>query len=153
MSPSLIGPALTDANWRLRTAGVASLRFDPRPSLLVGITTCYLAASVCNPLAAIPNRTLAPQRESDHIEVMADRIHKKRPRDPNQLGRMIVDISVGEVEDRAPTPEELGKNAKAVARGKAGGKKGGPSRAAKLTPQQREEIARLAARTRWKRSS
>ena len=28
---------------------------------------------------------------------MADHPHKKRPRDPNQLGKMIVDISVGEV--------------------------------------------------------
>ena len=25
---------------------------------------------------------------------------KKRPRDPNQLGKLIVDISVGEFEDR-----------------------------------------------------
>jgi hypothetical protein len=83
---------------------------------------------------------------------MADTPRKKRPRDANQLGKMIVDISVGEIEDRAPTPEELGKSARAVARGRAGGKKGGPSRAAKLTPQQREEIARLAAQTRWKKS-
>ena len=41
---------------------------------------------------------------------MANRTHKKRPRDPNQLGKMIVDISVGDIEDRAPTPEEQGKD-------------------------------------------
>jgi hypothetical protein len=29
---------------------------------------------------------------------------QRRPRDPNQLGKLIVDISVGEIEDRAPTP-------------------------------------------------
>ena len=45
---------------------------------------------------------------------MAERTHKKRPRDPNQLGKMIVDISVGDVEDRAPTSEEQGKNQAAV---------------------------------------
>ncbi len=77
---------------------------------------------------------------------------KKRPRDPNQLGKLIVDIAVGEIEDRRPTPEEQGKSARAVARGKAGGPKGGKARAIKLTPEQRAEIARLAAQTRWKKS-
>jgi hypothetical protein len=77
---------------------------------------------------------------------------RKRPRDANQLAKSIVDIATGEVEDRQPTPEEQGKSAKAVARGQAGGEKGGLARAAKLSPRQREEIARLAAQTRWKKS-
>ncbi len=34
----------------------------------------------------------------------------------------------------------------------AGGLKGGPARAAKLTSEQRSEIARVAASARWKRS-
>ena len=34
----------------------------------------------------------------------------KRPRDPVQLGKLIGDILTGQVEDRAPTPEEQGKN-------------------------------------------
>jgi len=76
----------------------------------------------------------------------------KRPRDPNQLAKSIIDIATGEKPDRDPTPEEQGKSAKAVARGKAGGSKGGPARAAALTPAQREEIARVAAQTRWKKS-
>ena len=59
----------------------------------------------------------------------------------------------GDVADRELTPEEQGKNAKAVARGKSGGSKGGTGRAAKLTPEQRAEIARIAAQTRWKKSS
>ncbi len=33
--------------------------------------------------------------------------------------------------------------------GKKGGKKGGPARAQKLTPERRSEIARRAARKRW----
>jgi hypothetical protein len=77
---------------------------------------------------------------------------KKRPRDPSQLAKLIVDIAAGEVEDRKPTPEEQGKSAKAVARGKTGGLKGGKARAVKLTQVQRAEIARLAAGTRWKKS-
>jgi len=38
----------------------------------------------------------------------------KRPRDPVQLGKLIGDILTGQVEDRAPTPEEQGKNPHAV---------------------------------------
>ena len=78
--------------------------------------------------------------------------HPKRPRDPAQLAKLMIDIASGEVSDRAPTPEEQGKDAKAVARGKAGGAKGGAARSAKLTPEQRAEIARVAAQTRWKKS-
>jgi len=41
------------------------------------------------------------------------------------------------------------KNPAAVALGRLGGKKGGPARAAKLTSEQRKEIARKAAQKRW----
>ena len=30
---------------------------------------------------------------------------QKRPRDPHQLAKLIVDIATGQVEDREPTPE------------------------------------------------
>ena len=77
---------------------------------------------------------------------------RKRPRDPAQLAKLVVDIATGQVEDREPTPEEQGKSATAVERGKAGGLKGGKARAMKLSPEQRADIARLAAQTRWKKS-
>jgi hypothetical protein len=38
-----------------------------------------------------------------------------------------------------------------VALGRKGGMKGGPARAAALSPARRREIARLAARARWRR--
>ena len=41
------------------------------------------------------------------------------------------------------------KNPAAVALGRLGGRKGGKARAEKLTPEQRKEIARKAARARW----
>ena len=41
------------------------------------------------------------------------------------------------------------KNPAAVALGKLGGKKGGPARAEKLSPERRSEIAKKAAQTRW----
>ena len=78
---------------------------------------------------------------------MADRSSRpKRPRDPNVRAKLIVDIATGEVEDKDP---DEGKNPHAVALGRLGGKKGGKARAAKLTPKQRAQIARNAAKARW----
>ena len=36
--------------------------------------------------------------------------HPKRPRDPNQLAKSIIDIATGQKPDRDPTPEEQGKD-------------------------------------------
>ena len=66
-----------------------------------------------------------------------------RPRDPIQLGKLIVDIATGQVEE----PQET----KTVKRAQTAGKKGGPARAAALTPEQRSEIARVASAARWKK--
>jgi hypothetical protein len=74
----------------------------------------------------------------------------KRPRDPAQLAKLMIDIASGEVEDRAPTPPSTeGKNAAAVELGRKGGMKGGQARAASLSPEQRSEIAKKAASKRW----
>ena len=75
--------------------------------------------------------------------------HPKRPRDTNQLAKLMVDILIGEAEDREPTPEEQGKDPAAVKRGQLGGAKGGIARAANMTTKQRSESARNAARKRW----
>ncbi|MGD0763504.1 MAG: RNA-binding protein [Roseiarcus sp.] len=61
-------------------------------------------------------------RQSCHIPAMPK--HPKRPRDANQLAKLMVDILTGEVEDREPTPEEGGVDPAASAMGK----KGGPAR-------------------------
>jgi hypothetical protein len=70
----------------------------------------------------------------------------KRPRDPIQLGKLIADIATGQIEDEEPL---AGKSKNAVARGR----KGGPARARALSPEERSEIARVAAQARWKKSS
>ena len=75
--------------------------------------------------------------------------HPKRPRDANQLAKLMVDILTGEVEDREATPEERGVDPAASAMGK----KGGPARAASMTPERRAEIAKKAAATRWAKKS
>lgn len=68
----------------------------------------------------------------------------KLPRDPNQRAKNIVDIASGKVK-----VESDNKNAMSVAYGRLGGLKGGVARANKLTPEQRSEIAKNAAKKRW----
>jgi hypothetical protein len=69
----------------------------------------------------------------------------KRPRDPNQLAKSIIDIATGQKPDRDPTPEEQGKDPAAVALGQRGGK----ARAEGLSAKKRSEIAKKAAKSRW----
>ncbi len=70
---------------------------------------------------------------------MPKRSSKKR--DFNELAASIVKEAAAEGE----------KNPAAVALGRLGGKKGGPARAEKLSPDQRIEIAKKAAKARWNR--
>jgi hypothetical protein len=69
--------------------------------------------------------------------------------DLNQLAKRIVDEATGEEEKTLPPPE---KNQAAVELGRLGGLKGGKARAEKLTSEERAEIARTAARARWKKT-
>jgi hypothetical protein len=74
----------------------------------------------------------------------------KRSRDLNVMASEIVRAATeGEPET---SPVEDTRNPHAVALGKLGGKKGGKARADKLTPEQRQEIARIAASARWKKT-
>lgn len=65
--------------------------------------------------------------------------------DMNQLAKRIVDEATGDAEKTLPPPELTGKKADS----RKGGLKGGNARAKKLTPEQRSEIAKKAAATRW----
>ncbi len=71
--------------------------------------------------------------------------HPKRPKDPAQLAKLIVDIATGEVEDREPTPEGQGKDPIAVALGKKGGK----ARSENMSAEERSRMAKNAATLRW----
>ena len=66
----------------------------------------------------------------------------KRPRDPNQLAKFIVDVTTGKQEaslEVGPVNEFA----------RAGGLKGGKARADNLSAERRSEIARTAANARW----
>lgn len=69
----------------------------------------------------------------------------KRPRDPNQLAKFIVDVATGETEDRPAAEDTSGKSPDAVALGR----KGGQARASRLSAEERARISRLAASKRW----
>lgn len=68
---------------------------------------------------------------------------QKRPADAIGLAVLIGKIATGEIEDKV-TPET-----KSLPESK---KAGGKARAQTLTPEQRSEIARIAADARWKKA-
>ena len=67
---------------------------------------------------------------------------EKRPADVIGNAVHVMRTATGEIDD-TPAAEHARK----------GGSKGGKTRAAKLTPEQRAEIARVAAQARWKKST
>ena len=82
---------------------------------------------------------------------MPKRSSKEPSRDINEIATRILAEATGETTKRV-IPKDKEKNPAAVALGRLGGKIGGKARAEKLTPEQRSEIARLAACARWKKS-
>lgn len=58
----------------------------------------------------------------------------KRPRDPNQLAKMMIDIASGDRDEVSPPPI---------------GRAGGLARTMKVDAVRRSEIARSAAKARW----
>lgn len=66
-----------------------------------------------------------------------------RPRDPIQLGKLMVDIATGAVPDAVDDGKDAGASAM--------GRKGAAARAAAMTPERRAEIAKKAAANRWRK--
>ena len=72
----------------------------------------------------------------------------KRPRDPNQLAHQIIQIASGqEIDSEGLKTQSRGDSVSE--RLSSGGAKGGSARAASLSAERRQEIARLAASSRW----
>lgn len=66
---------------------------------------------------------------------------------PRPRSYRVMQIATGEVEEETEADDGKDKAAQAM------GKKGGAARAKKLTPEQRQEIARKAAAKRWSPSN
>lgn len=75
---------------------------------------------------------------------------RKKDVDANRLAKSIVDQATTDEQLQKKALEE-GKNPAAVSLGRLGGLKGGKARAAKLSAEQRMEIAKKAAQVRWQK--
>ena len=76
----------------------------------------------------------------------------KRPRDPNQLAKWIVDQSTSDQPEpttEVPAPANI--SAYMAAIGRKGGQIGGKRRLKTMTKAERSKVAAKAARARWKR--
>jgi hypothetical protein len=71
---------------------------------------------------------------------------EKRPANLNARTVMITKIATREIKDDVPTSETEGKDPAAVALGR----KGGLARAQAISAKRRKEIARKAAKSRWR---
>lgn len=69
----------------------------------------------------------------------------KRPRDANQLAKMIVDLTTGDETEPEMSPKQKA--------GQKGGLKGGKARAERLYASERKAIAKRAATIRWSKSN
>jgi hypothetical protein len=70
--------------------------------------------------------------------------HPKRPRDPAQLAKLLIDIATGSANDK---PDSGASPISSLAR--AAGMVGGPARALSLSRERRRDIAAAAAKARW----
>jgi len=85
---------------------------------------------------------------------MGKRSSKKKEHDFSLVAFRVVQEATGQsqAEVKEDTSESsVDRHAAAVALGRLGGLKGGKARAEKLTPEQRKESARKAAKARWKK--
>lgn len=73
-----------------------------------------------------------------------------KSKDPILLAKDFFDEFLSKA-DPASTPTSSDKRQKAKAAGSLGGQKGGPARAARLSPLRRKQIAKKAANTRLKK--
>ncbi len=69
----------------------------------------------------------------------------KRPRDPAQLAKLIVDLATGGMTEPPIPPPTPATEAR-----RKGGLKGGKARADNLSARKRREIAKKAAKARWR---
>ena len=81
----------------------------------------------------VKNMPRGPKGERRPANVIGNAVHVMR-------------IATGQITDDVPAPEEEGKDPAAVALGRKGGK----ARAEGMSAKRRKEIARKAAKARWK---
>lgn len=82
---------------------------------------------------------------------MPKRSSKRPKREDEAQAAVRIMETIAERSEKRDVPPDV--SAAAAALGRRGGLRGGPARAAKLTPARRAEIARQAASIRWRKRS
>jgi hypothetical protein len=79
--------------------------------------------------------------------------HTAKTDDPNIFAKGVLDQIIAKHDPQAVAEEvkDSGKNPAAVALGRIGGRKGGKARAENLSAKKRAQIAKKAAKVRWKK--
>jgi hypothetical protein len=76
---------------------------------------------------------------------------RKRITDESQFAKAVIDLIIEETESEPQPVKE--KDPLAAELGRRGGLKGGKARAEKLSAKKRKEIAKKAAKARWKKGA
>ena len=92
-----------------------------------------------------------PSRSSKNKSEPRKRAGTSRDHDFVTVARSVVERAIGEKLDGSPLAAD-DKNPHAVALGRLGGAKGGKARAQALSAKRRSDIAKAAARKRWKQT-
>jgi hypothetical protein len=91
-----------------------------------------------------------------HNVSMAKQRRKPKAPDPASFAfgilQHVIEATGDVPAEPAPKPIEPGKDPAAVALGRKGGLKGGPIRAARLSPEERTRLAKKAAEARWRQA-
>lgn len=82
---------------------------------------------------------------------MAKKPPKLRP-DVAEIAFRTMLEATGQAPKTLPPSERTEKNPEAVKRGRKGGRTGGRAKSAKLTPEERSDLASLAAQARWSKT-
>lgn len=99
---------------------------------------------------------VAPQVRRSCYNACMGKQHKKTRRDVAEIALSVVEQAIGEKLAGTAKPEQVEeskpdtRNPAAVALSKLGASKGGRARAKSLSPRKRSQIAKKAAKARWK---
>jgi len=127
---------------------LSECRHEMAPAVLDARTVHAFPASNSSNEQPIIVRVRAEPVEERPDPVVSQFLKLRRPRDPNQLAKLIVDMTTGAVPNDSPKQPDTPDTPATEARRK-GGLKGGKARAKALPATKRKAIAKKAARARW----
>src|SRR5687767_13970916 len=103
-------------------------------------------------LSAMPKRSSKKPRREDEAQAAVRIMNTIAERSESDTPKVVPSVTDEDpMTSKRVTKQPKKKNPAAVALGRLGGLVGGKARAEKLSPKKRSEIAKAAARARWKK--